>query len=66
MIVCTGVKDGYLNLRVSPTRQSSVIDLLGEGEHVTFIKKADTLFPWYFIEVDGTQGFAYGAYLCTP
>ncbi len=64
MIVCTGVKDGYLNFRVSP--QSSVIDLLGEGEHVTLIKKADTLFPWYFIEVDGTQGYAYGAYLCTP
>lgn len=64
LIVCTGVKDGYLNFRIAPN--SSVIGLLREGEHVTFINKADTFSPWNKIEVDGTQGYAYGAYLCNP
>lgn len=64
MVVCTGVENGYLNFRILP--DNSVIGRLPEGKQVTFIKKADTVLTWYMIEVDGTQGYAYGSYLCNP
>lgn len=64
MVVCTGIQNGYLNFRILP--DGSVIDWLPEGKRVAFIEKADTLLPWYMIEVDGVQGYAYGKYLCNP
>lgn len=64
MVVCTGIQNGYLNFRMLPG--GSVIDWLSEGTRVTFIEKADALLPWYMIEVEGVQGYAYGKYLCNP
>ena len=62
--VCTGYLDGWLSFRMGPSRSRQLIRYLPEGQHVTFIKQADTFYPWYSIEVDGVQGYAYGGYLC--
>jgi len=66
LVVCTGVSTGLLNFRESPTRNSQVISVLPNGKKVGFIEKANTFFPWFKIDVDGIQGYSYGAYLCKP
>jgi len=66
LIVCTGYKTGKLFFKQSPSVTGEVIGILSEGQQVTFLKRENSFYPWYKIEVDGVYGFAYGAYLCTP
>lgn len=66
VIVCTGFKTGALTFKQSPSVTGEVIGYLSEGEQVTFLKRANSFYPWYKIKVNGVYGWAYGAYLCTP
>ena len=66
VVVCTGISNGFLNFRTQPSKTGAIINWLPEGKRVIFLEKANTFFPWYKLDVDGVQGFAFGAYLCAP
>jgi hypothetical protein len=64
LFVCTGYTNGLLNFHAGPTVQSRIISVLQEGTQVLFLERADTVYPWMLVEVNGIQGYAYGGYLC--